>query len=129
MGTIEELTEMIRKIGKALEICDDTEDNCQGCPYHKYGDMCRERLDKDTRMTLGRIVSVPVETAPVPENLGEMIDKNEQAWEEWADELQKARVKQLEQENTELKAKLDSVYNEKLKDLTEKQSKLRQELH
>lgn len=112
MGTIEELTEMIRKIGKALEICDDTEDNCQGCPYHKYGDMCREQLDKDTRMTLGRIVSVPVETAPVPENLDEMLDENEQAWKEWADRLHETRVQRLEQENTELKAKLDLIREE-----------------
>lgn len=112
MGKIRELTEMVRTINKALEICNDTDNNCKGCPYHKYAWRCRRELDKDVRMVFGRIVSVPVETAPVPENLDEMLDENEQAWKEWADRLHETRIQRLEQENAELKAKIDRIYKE-----------------
>lgn len=133
METIQELTEMAKHIYKALEICYDMDRNCQGCPYHKYGGICFVKLNSDTRMVLGHIIAVTGcletrDTAPVPDNLDEMLDKNKQAWEEWADELQKARIKQLEQENDELKSKLDSMCDIKLKDLTKEQNKLKQDL-
>lgn len=133
METIQEFTEMVKRINKALKICGDIDSNCQGCPYHKYGSICRNELDTDMRMVLEYIIAVTGcletrETAPVPDNLDEMLDKNKRAWEEWAGELHETHVQQLEQENAELKAKLDSMHCIELKDLTEKQNKLKQDL-